>query len=41
MEDEKEPKQPSQLAYEEGEDFKSSDKKCYRSNNGVSVELQH
>jgi hypothetical protein len=41
VEEEKEPKKPSQLAYEEGKDSESSYKECYESNNKVSVKSQH
>jgi hypothetical protein len=39
MEEGKEPKTPSQLASEKGEDSKSLDKECYKSNCGINVKL--
>jgi hypothetical protein len=41
MEEEEEPRTPSQLALEEGKDEKNIDKKCCGSNNHVIVESQH
>jgi len=41
MEKEKEPKTPWQMTSKEGEQSKSSNKECCKSNNGFSVESQH
>lgn len=41
LEETKEPKTPSQSAYEEGEDLESSNKECCESNNKISVKSRH
>jgi hypothetical protein len=41
MEEEKKPKIPSQLAFEEGEGLKSLNKECCESNTDINVESQH
>jgi hypothetical protein len=41
VEEEGEPKTPLQSAYEEGKDLESTDKKCFGSNNQVTIELWH
>jgi hypothetical protein len=41
MEEEKHPKTPWQSKSKEGEQSKSLNKECCKSNNGVNVESQH